>query len=576
MNCSNDSAFSLDDLKLSTLKFTKREEIKPWLQSTLLNKKGIHLVIARSDANKIIFQCKSTRRDLDVSTYEKPRINGRQRTCPFKIRANYSVRNKVWSLVIINDMHDHELDTFHSLFRGDSSSAESHMHEIPASRGTGSLKVEPSPETAPSGSERIFCTPDSTSLFLEKKLKGFSAQSGSDEELKFHNNAFNETTAESLRQETSQRLNGSSSSHPRKLRGDTYISMLKERKDLYILFEEINKVIQNKVMKNNAYSADDKSVILDYLISRIANEYKSLVGEKLISLKSKHGIYQTSVDSTTNTSTSNLIPLTPLLNDVNSEYRNDSFQNPSESSPVENIAQFPMNMSNILSNNSSTQLSSGDLLAAHNTLGLQSVHSSSYMVPSQMQLSLFQINNQQLPSFNTIQNQLTLSPNSLQATSSSMTANYNLGASANLSVRPINILNEQNRISNSAIGSRSKRSKLPSSSKLSNSMLGLGDLKISLTFPITSQSPFQISSNGNPNSSLNYLSAPNHASNLAGVSSPTNNIIHQNGQMPVSINPYSSSNISKDNLNNYSNQRGPTSTYNILNGLNSLNSPNDW
>ena len=31
-------------------------------------------------------------------------------SCPFKIRANYSVRNKVWTLLIVSDEHDHVVD----------------------------------------------------------------------------------------------------------------------------------------------------------------------------------------------------------------------------------------------------------------------------------------------------------------------------------------------------------------------------------------------------------------------------------------------------------------------------------
>lgn len=101
---------SLSDLGLDSQRFTNKDDIKPWLQNYLLHKKGIHVVIARSDANKIVFRCKS---DKSKETAEKLSLGSRRQiSCPFKIRANYSIRNHVWTLVVMNENHDHELDNF--------------------------------------------------------------------------------------------------------------------------------------------------------------------------------------------------------------------------------------------------------------------------------------------------------------------------------------------------------------------------------------------------------------------------------------------------------------------------------
>ncbi|KAF6063669.1 Transcription factor AFT family protein [Candida albicans] len=81
---------SLDDLNLEKQKFDSKDDIKPWLQDNLQSTKGINVVIERSDTSKIIFK--------------------KHTSCPFKIRANYSVRNKVWTLSIVSDEHDHVVD----------------------------------------------------------------------------------------------------------------------------------------------------------------------------------------------------------------------------------------------------------------------------------------------------------------------------------------------------------------------------------------------------------------------------------------------------------------------------------
>ncbi|ODV98109.1 hypothetical protein PACTADRAFT_185490 [Pachysolen tannophilus NRRL Y-2460] len=111
--------------------FEDRALVKPWLQSKLILK-GINVAIERSDETKIVFKCKSPKRinmiPLD-SAEEIGNGNGndkgndkgkgkeglvlrkkKKRThCPFRIRANFSVRTKRWSIVVVNENHNHPL-----------------------------------------------------------------------------------------------------------------------------------------------------------------------------------------------------------------------------------------------------------------------------------------------------------------------------------------------------------------------------------------------------------------------------------------------------------------------------------
>lgn len=72
--------------------FARRDEIKPWLLQQLAHFK-IVVAIERSDNVKIVFRCKSG-----------PPL------CPFRVRANFSVRSNVWSLLVVNDNHNHHVE----------------------------------------------------------------------------------------------------------------------------------------------------------------------------------------------------------------------------------------------------------------------------------------------------------------------------------------------------------------------------------------------------------------------------------------------------------------------------------
>ncbi|CDK27899.1 unnamed protein product [Kuraishia capsulata CBS 1993] len=78
--------------------FEEKKNIKPWLQAQLVPR-GINIVIERSDDSKIVFKCRSNK------SSDRSKVN----QCPFRIRANYSLRSHSWALVVISDRHNHPL-----------------------------------------------------------------------------------------------------------------------------------------------------------------------------------------------------------------------------------------------------------------------------------------------------------------------------------------------------------------------------------------------------------------------------------------------------------------------------------
>ncbi|CAH6720373.1 hypothetical protein CLIB1444_03S10462 [[Candida] jaroonii] len=92
---------SMQYLKSKT--FQSKEDIKPWLSEYMIKNNNTKIVIERSDKQKIIFKCKKGRQKQ--IPYGKTR---RQITCPFKIRANFSNRAQLWNLSVINENHNHD------------------------------------------------------------------------------------------------------------------------------------------------------------------------------------------------------------------------------------------------------------------------------------------------------------------------------------------------------------------------------------------------------------------------------------------------------------------------------------
>lgn len=95
--------------------FNQRNDIKPWLQNIFFPQ-GIDLVIERSDSAKVIFKCKSPNTKTRRSTNSNDNNNGndlsenKKFSCPFRIRATYSIRLHKWKILVINNVHTHDLE----------------------------------------------------------------------------------------------------------------------------------------------------------------------------------------------------------------------------------------------------------------------------------------------------------------------------------------------------------------------------------------------------------------------------------------------------------------------------------
>lgn len=104
--------------------FTDKVDIKPWLQR-IFYPQGVELVIERSDNIKVVFKCKAAKRGKNakqplppqeahelpspLTETKKKRSVSRFNTCPFRIRATYSVKREKWNVVIVNNNHSHQL-----------------------------------------------------------------------------------------------------------------------------------------------------------------------------------------------------------------------------------------------------------------------------------------------------------------------------------------------------------------------------------------------------------------------------------------------------------------------------------
>lgn len=75
--------------------FANKEEIKPWLQQQYAPFQ-LAVAIERSDNVKIVFRCRAGRS-----------------LCPFRVRANYSVRSARWTLLVMCDLHNHKVHRGH-------------------------------------------------------------------------------------------------------------------------------------------------------------------------------------------------------------------------------------------------------------------------------------------------------------------------------------------------------------------------------------------------------------------------------------------------------------------------------
>lgn len=343
----------LNDLKFQEKSFSEKHEIKPWVENQLYKSKGIEIVIERSDRKKIIFRCKNT--------LEKHISKGNTRrhvTCPFKLRANYSCSGKKWTLVIVDDHHNH-----------DPRPPDKHDKLI-------------EPKTPPD--KRV-------KYDIEDKLE-FEISDG--------------------------------------------------------ITSRISQIIKNQITLNSMISEDSKANILKTVINTIIQEHKDTINfhNELRNI----GSWYSSPNLTVHPS-ANLIPLSPLLNDSDGDYP-DTNPSPNGNQTALDSLTLPGINSNFLMNNPTT--------------------SNNFVIPNQLQILQIQNHNKQLPPFNSIQNNLPLSPtvtnsllpnptfssnhSSIQPNSSLMTSNTtstNTSSLYNLTLNPSYILKSYSKQSNPNFGS---------------------------------------------------------------------------------------------------------------------------
>ncbi|KAK6202761.1 uncharacterized protein RJT21DRAFT_118837 [Scheffersomyces amazonensis] len=189
------------------------------------------------------------------------------------------------------------------------------------------------------------------------------------------------------------------------------------------LRNEVNKLISKNIINNRLLKDEDKSSILDGFTQNLLvdhkdylpNKYSSKFNNKIDkpsrkrivqpprkqSEQNKRSILNTWLN-TSNANNTNLIPLSPLLND------SDSVSNTSNgNNSIDTLTQLPMININ---NTNITSSSSNNIQSNSNPVN--------FVFPSQVS-SQIQNQNQQLPSFNSIQNNIPLSPSGISTINNS-------------------------------------------------------------------------------------------------------------------------------------------------------------
>lgn len=387
---------SLKDLGLENKHFTKKGDIKPWLLKHLCETRGFDIVIERSDDGKIIFKCKNGK--------EKCKSQGnirRKIICPFKIRANFSIKNQMWSLVILNQQHSHEIIDLSS---------------VPI---TNSEDITISNSELPSVYNDLNKSCDDTLPYLISNIpvddKTSSSSSSSQRETRKRKLGGN-------KRRTSKRELG----RKRNKRSTQEQNILTLQPDftyediIMSLSDNINSLIRKRLYTNQMINDDSKQSIVKSLVDNILQEFKKNTDTNDPNLmKSTLNAWMSTSPSQTGIShnhSANLIPLSPLLNDSENDYHNEAAvaaaaaaggtHSPSPThhhTSIDSFNQLPGVNSNIVTSGSSS---------------INFSNANNFVIPGQIQLLQIQNQNQQLPSFNSIQNNLPFSPTSM-ATSSS-------------------------------------------------------------------------------------------------------------------------------------------------------------
>lgn len=426
---------SLDDLRLHDKNFVQREDIKPWLLQCLFTQKGIKIIIERSDWNKIIFRCGNGR--------EKEISQGRKRrciTCPFKIRANFSSRTTQWHLVVVNEHHNHGFEAIQSdplgtdffekqlnqsnskqnklvLLNGDlyrsndhenhhnhhNNHEHNHQHnnhgnhnhtqehasanvkstsKLKHRNKSKSLKSKKHPKT-PVTKAPVTKAPASHEVPLKHKMDSKDSRLLLDFDIN-HKDV--------------------------DMRPLSKRDLFLDKQDEFKLDEElantlghkINEIIKQHISMNHMINEDSKSNIIRTLINNILMEHKDTMGlshDTNSLLKNSVNAWFSTSPSLANNPSANLIPLSPLLNDSDNDYQRSNHSPGANQTTLDSLTLPGISSNFLINGNSSNQnqnLNNGN----------------NFVMPNQLQLLQIQNQNRQLPSFNSIQNSLPLSPNS--------------------------------------------------------------------------------------------------------------------------------------------------------------------
>lgn len=93
------------------LRFESKKEVQAYVKQAYSHQDW-SVATERSDANKIIFKCNNVsgaEAGEDEQTIKRRRRNPHN-TCPFRVRGNYLIKNRVWSLKVVCDSHNHRVD----------------------------------------------------------------------------------------------------------------------------------------------------------------------------------------------------------------------------------------------------------------------------------------------------------------------------------------------------------------------------------------------------------------------------------------------------------------------------------
>jgi hypothetical protein len=99
---------------LKNVSFSTREELISYIKSYYLEKNVVTVLHKHSCSKKVTFKCyhggKYERKDDLTETSRQRKTGTHLLGCPFRIKGSLSLKSKLWSVRIIEDIHNHECD----------------------------------------------------------------------------------------------------------------------------------------------------------------------------------------------------------------------------------------------------------------------------------------------------------------------------------------------------------------------------------------------------------------------------------------------------------------------------------